>query len=144
MDGDVAARLRRRQLFLAEPHVAALSVANDARGPLMLPIWYGYEPGGLPWIITSPASRKMAAIRAAGRFSLLVDTVGATLRYVSVEGPVTSIEPSSPAQVEDLAARYLDGAALTRYLDEAAGYGEQVTVRLEPEHWLGAEISLVH
>ncbi|GAB3854630.1 pyridoxamine 5'-phosphate oxidase family protein [Nocardioides maradonensis] len=142
MDGDAAVRLRRRQLFLAEPHVAALSVANDGRGPLMLPIWYGYEPGGRPWIVTSPASRKMAAIRAAGRFSLLVDTVGATLRYVSVEGPVTSIEPSTPAQVEELAARYLDGPSLARYLDAASAYGDQVTVWLEPEHWLGAEVSL--
>jgi hypothetical protein len=39
--------VRDRELFLAEPHIAALSVsAGPGRGPLTVPIWYQYEPGG--------------------------------------------------------------------------------------------------
>ena len=38
-----------REQFLAEPHIGALSVsAGDKRGPLTVPIWYQYSPGGEP------------------------------------------------------------------------------------------------
>lgn len=34
-----------REQFLAEPHIAALSVsAGTDRGPLAVPIWYQYQP----------------------------------------------------------------------------------------------------
>ena len=42
-----------REQFLAEPQLAALSVtAGDKRGPLTVPIWYQYSPGGEPWVLT--------------------------------------------------------------------------------------------
>lgn len=42
--------MRDRELFLAEPRIAALSVsAGEGRGPLTVPIWYEYEPGGEAW-----------------------------------------------------------------------------------------------
>jgi nitroimidazol reductase NimA-like FMN-containing flavoprotein (pyridoxamine 5'-phosphate oxidase superfamily) len=42
-----------REQFLAEPHIGALSVnAGDKRGPLTVPIWYQYSPGGEPWVHT--------------------------------------------------------------------------------------------
>ncbi|XBB67839.1 pyridoxamine 5'-phosphate oxidase family protein [Nocardioides sp. WV_118_6] len=139
----MALSLAEKQEFLALPHVAALSVAVPGRGPLSVPLWYGYEPGGQPWIITSPASRKMAAIREAGRFTLLVDVTDGPLTYVSVEGPVAGIAPATAAQVENLAGRYLSGPALAGYLAHAgAEHGEQVVVRLEPERWLGTSIAL--
>ena len=63
-----------REQFFAESHVAALSVyAGDTRGPLMVPIWYQYTPGGEPWILTAPASRKARLIEANGFFSLMVE-----------------------------------------------------------------------
>ena len=40
-----------REFFLAEPHIAALSVsAGQGHGPLTVPIWYRYEPGGEAWV----------------------------------------------------------------------------------------------
>src|SRR5262245_1235710 len=30
----------------ADLHVAVISVAEDGHGPLVVPIWYSYEPGG--------------------------------------------------------------------------------------------------
>src|SRR5579859_7998268 len=83
-----------REQFLAEPHIAALSVSEGpGRGPLTVPIWYQYEPGGEAWILTEATSRKARLIAAAGRFTLMVDRVTPTTRYVSVEGPVTRTIP---------------------------------------------------
>jgi hypothetical protein len=79
-----------RELFLAGPHIAALSVsAGPGRGPLSLPIWYQYEPGGEAWVLTEAGSRKARLIQAAGRFTLMVERAAPTTRYMSVEGPVT-------------------------------------------------------
>ena len=86
--------VQEREQFLAEPHIAALSVsAGPERGPLTVPIWYQYEPGGEPWILTEAGSRKVPLIEAAGCFTLMVDRVTPTTRYVSVEGPVTRTVP---------------------------------------------------
>ena len=34
-----------RETFLADVHVAVISVAENGQGPLVVPIWYCYEPG---------------------------------------------------------------------------------------------------
>ena len=58
-----------REEFLAQPHVAALSVsAGPGRGPLVVPIWYHYVPGGPLWVSTHRDSRKGKLIAEAGRF----------------------------------------------------------------------------
>ena len=45
-----------------------LSVAPvDGGGPLAVPVWYSYQPGGTVDVITGDSTRKAAAIRAAGR-----------------------------------------------------------------------------
>ena len=44
---------RERELFLSEPHIAALSVSDgQGRGPLTIPIWYQYQPGGEAWVLS--------------------------------------------------------------------------------------------
>src|SRR3989454_3855877 len=35
-----------REAFLADTHVAVVSIADGERGPLAVPIWYAYTPGG--------------------------------------------------------------------------------------------------
>ncbi len=63
---DSSLSVRDRELFLAEPRIAALSVsAGPGRGPLILPIWYQYEPGGEAWILTEAGSRKVRLIEAS-------------------------------------------------------------------------------
>lgn len=131
-----------KQQFLAQPHIAAFSVAEPGRGPLTVPVWYAYEPGGKPWITISPHSRKMRAIEAAGRFSLMVDTVTPRTMYVSVEGPVAEVRASTEAEVHAMASRYLEGAELEGYLKFAEQLGEHATVVLEPEHWLAADLTM--
>ncbi|MFJ3922232.1 pyridoxamine 5'-phosphate oxidase family protein [Streptomyces sp. NPDC090022] len=132
-----------RQSFLAEPHIGALAVARpDAgRAPLAVPIWYGYEPGGDLWITTGRDSAKAEALARAGRFSLLADRVSPTVRYVSVEGPVVSSEPTTEEEKRDIASRYLPPEAVGPFLEMAAReHGDQLTIRMRPEHWLSADL----
>lgn len=131
-----------RQSFLAEPHIGALSVsAGPDRGPLTVPIWYQYTPGADLWVLTGPESEKMRRIRAAGRFSLLVQQVRPTVRYVSVEGPVTAVEPLPEDRHREMVARYLPPEQVDGYLAYAAAeLGEHVIVRMRPQRWLSADL----
>jgi len=131
-----------RQSFLAEPHIAALAVsAGPDQGPLTLPMWYQYEPGGEPWVLTTAGSRKARLIEAAGRFTLMVDRVSPTTRYVSVEGPVARTIAGTDEMLRELAARYLAPEQVQEYLDFAkADLGEQVAIYLRPERWLTADL----
>lgn len=134
--------LEERQSFLAEPHIGALAVSAGAeRGPLTVPIWYQYAPGGELWVLTGLESAKMRRIRAAGRFSLMVERVEPTVRYVSVEGPVTRTEPLTGARHREMAARYLPAERVDEYLAYAeAEFGTQVVVFMRPERWLSADL----
>ena len=130
-----------REQFLAEPHVAALAVgAGPDRAPLTVPIWYQYTPGGQPWVLTGLGSRKHKLIESAGRFSLMVERVEPSVRYVTVEGTVERIEPATDEQGYEMAARYVAPDKLDGYLQYAESYGEQVAIFLAPEHWLSADL----
>ena len=134
---------RERQEFLAEPHVAALSVAaGPERAPLVVPIWYHYAPGGDIWFHTPADSRKAKLIDAAGRVSLLVDEAGERVRYVSVEGPVVRTEPGSEDVVRAMTTRYLPAERVDAYVEFAlAEHGEQVVYHVRPERWLSADLT---
>jgi Pyridoxamine 5'-phosphate oxidase len=133
--------VRDRELFLAEPHIAALSVsAGPGRGPLTLPIWYQYAPGGEAWVLTEARSRKARLIEAAGRFSLMVDRLVPTTRYVSVEGPVTRTVPGTDELLREITVRYLPPEKVPAYIEFAnTELGQQVAIYLRPERWLSAD-----
>ncbi|MGE7386384.1 pyridoxamine 5'-phosphate oxidase family protein [Streptomyces sp. NPDC004126] len=126
-----------REAFLAEPYVGILSVtAEPERAPLTTPIWYEYQPGGFVKVITAPGARKTRLIEEAGRFALCAQVAEVEdYRYVSVEGPVTGIRPTSEQERFDMAARYM-GAAATDYVnateESAADY---VAIHMRPERW---------
>ncbi len=132
-----------REQFLAEPHTAALSVsAGDKRGPLTVPIWYQYSPGGEVWFHTTVGSRKAKLIEAAGRVSLMVDEAGERVRYVSVEGPVTRTAPGTEDVVREMTARYLPPDRVAPYVEFAlAEHGEQIVYFVRPERWLSVDLS---
>lgn len=134
-----------REQFLSQPHIAALSVdAGPGRGPLTVPIWYQYEPGGEPWVMTAAHSRKAQLIEAAGHFSLMVERTEPTLRYVCVEGAVSRIEPGTEEQHAELAYRYLPRDRADRFLQFAhAELGTQVVIYLRPQHWLSSDMGAV-
>jgi hypothetical protein len=134
--------VQAREQFLAEPHIAALSVAaGPDRGPVTVPIWYQYEPGGEAWILTESASLKSRLIAAAGRFSLMVDRVSPTTRYVSVEGPVTRTVPETDEMVWEMASRYLAPDKAREYVAMAkADFGPQIAIYLRPQRWLTSDL----
>jgi hypothetical protein len=132
-----------REEFLAEPHVAALSVAAGPDcAPLVVPIWYQYSPGGEVWFHTTVGSRKAKLIEAAGRVSLMVDEAGERVRYVTVEGPVTRTAPGTPQVVREMSARYIPADRLEPYLEFAlAELGEQIVFYVKPERWLSNDLT---
>ncbi len=131
-----------REAFLAEAHIGALSVsAGVDRGPLTVPIWYQYSPGGEPWVLTGTGSRKHRLIEAAGFFSLMVERLEPTTRYVAVDGAVSRIEPGTDTQLEEVTRRYLEGESADRYLDFARNnLGDNVVIYMKPQHWLSADL----
>ena len=140
--GHMALSMRERERFLAEPHIGALSVVERPdRAPLIVPIWYHYAPGGELWVYTGPASRKARAIGSAGRFSLMVQRTEPTVRYVSVEGPVTKTAPGSRERSWEMAARYLPPDKVADFVEyEQTHLGEHVAIYMQPEHWVSADL----
>ncbi|MBQ0847309.1 pyridoxamine 5'-phosphate oxidase family protein [Streptomyces sp. NPDC057621] len=134
-----------REKFLAEPHIAALAVdAGAGRAPLTVPIWYQYEPGGDVWILTGLNSRKNELISAAGRFSLMVDRLEPTIRYVSVEGPVVESTPATRERLHEISARYLPADKVDGYVDFSwKEHGEMVVIRMRPDRWLSSDLGSV-
>jgi nitroimidazol reductase NimA-like FMN-containing flavoprotein (pyridoxamine 5'-phosphate oxidase superfamily) len=128
-----------REAFLAEVRVGVLSIAEQGRGPLTVPIWYGYEPGGEVWLWMEHNSKKAQLLRAAGRASLCVQQETLPYKYVSIEGPVSAVTAATPNEVRALAQRYLPEADAEAYLASIglATIGDSdIIVRLRPERWL--------
>lgn len=127
-----------REAFLADLHVGVLSLEDAARGPLSAPIWYDYEPGGEVWFITGKGSRKGRLLARGARVSLVAQTEDAPYRYVSVEGPIVSIEPAElEKHTRPMARRYLGREGGDRYVEAMSGQTEaSIVVRVHPERWL--------
>ena len=115
-----------------------LAVTDPGRGPLTVPVWYDYEPGGVVRIVTGDASLKARLLRAAGRMSLCVQTETAPYQYVSVEGAVTFTTPDYERDVRGIAVRYLGSQMAEGYLamtaDERDGRVE-VLLEMRPTRW---------
>jgi hypothetical protein len=138
---------QERQAFLAGVHVGVLSLTELARGPLAVPIWYGYEPGGDLWFVTERDSRKGKLLEEDVRVSLCVQTETPPYKYLSVEGPVTAIGPADlERDTRPLAHRYLGTAAGDRYVETTGGEeGHRGTIRVtvRPERWLSVDYAKV-
>ena len=127
-----------REAFLADVHVGVLSVADgQGRGPLVTPVWYNYQPGGLISITTGGSSNKVTAIAAAGRFSLCAQDEAPPYKYVTVEGAAV-IEPSELADRVAIARRYLGPEGGDAFIAANPGIDE-VMIRMTPEHWRAAD-----
>jgi PPOX class probable F420-dependent enzyme len=129
-----------REEFLAGLHIGVLSVASgDGRGPLTIPIWYTYQPGGTLNVSTGPGTRKAQAIMAAGRFSLCVQQEQPPYKYVTVEGPA-AIEDATDAERLELARRYLGTEGGDAFLAATPTDG-QIMIRMTPERWVSVDYS---
>jgi PPOX class probable F420-dependent enzyme len=129
---------KEREAFLAETHVAVVSIAEDGRGPLTVPVWYSYEPGRDIRIGTGRNTRKAELIRKTGRMSLLVQSETPPYKYVSIEGPVRIDEDADITELaRAMAIRYLGEQMGTAYFESTQDErAESVLVILTPERWL--------
>lgn len=131
-----------REAFLAGVHVGIISIPRDARGPLTVPIWYMYEPGGVVRIVTGGTSSKANLIRKAGRVSLCAQTETAPYQYVSIEGPATFATPDFERDMRQMAHRYLGPQMGEWYVEStAADRPNSVLVCVTPERWLSVDYS---
>jgi nitroimidazol reductase NimA-like FMN-containing flavoprotein (pyridoxamine 5'-phosphate oxidase superfamily) len=132
-----------REAFLADLHVGMISIAEEGRGPLTVPIWYAYAPGGELRLITGRNSRKGRLLTQAGRFSLCVQTETPPYRYVSVEGPITATEAVDVERdLRPLAHRYLGAAEGDSFVEQTRrSQGDSILIRMRPQRWLTADYS---
>ena len=129
-----------REAFLAATRVGVVSIAEPGRGPLAVPVWYRYTPGGTLRFVTGANSRKAALLRAAGRIGFCVQSEAPPYQYVSVEGPVTLGTPDHEPDVRQMAIRYLGEQMGEMYLTMMAADPEPtVLVELRPERWYSVD-----
>ncbi|MEV7129638.1 pyridoxamine 5'-phosphate oxidase family protein [Streptomyces sp. NPDC093260] len=136
--------LLEREAFLAEARFGVLSVVqDDGVATLAVPIWYSFTPGQEVVIHTHRRSRKAQLIRRAGRFGICVQTDTPPVRYVSVEGPVTSESHVGPEARQAMAHRYLSPQMAAAYLAATAEQQEGVSTafHMRPTRWRTANYS---
>lgn len=134
-----------REAFLADVHVGIISISDEGRGPLTVPIWYAYDTEGDVRIMTGRQSLKGRLLAQAGRFSLCAQTENPPYKYVSVEGPIISTEAADiERDLRPLARRYLGKEMGDRYVEETRNlptHANNVLIRMRPERWLTADYS---
>jgi len=128
---------QERETFLADVHVGIISISEDGRGPLTVPIWYAYDVGGDLRIMTGRESRKGRLLARAGRFSLCVQTETPPYEYISVEDAITSTETADiERDLRPLARRYLGEKMgdryVDRYMEETPTDSDNVLIRMRP------------
>jgi nitroimidazol reductase NimA-like FMN-containing flavoprotein (pyridoxamine 5'-phosphate oxidase superfamily) len=136
---------KEREAFLAGVHVGIIAIPEEGRGPLTVPVWYAYDPGGEVRLATGRTSRKGQLLERTRRFSLCAQSETPPYKYVSVEGPIIAIEPADlERHLRPLAHRYLGPQKGTAYIEKTRGkpeYADSVLVRMRPDRWLTVDFS---
>jgi nitroimidazol reductase NimA-like FMN-containing flavoprotein (pyridoxamine 5'-phosphate oxidase superfamily) len=130
-----------RERFLADLHVGVLGISAPDRGPILVPVWYLYESEGEVRFITFARSKKVAFLKSQGRCTLCVQNEVPPYQYVSVEGPILSIEEADVERdSRPISRRYLGEVAGDAYVEETLGE-QELLVRMKPERWSTADYS---
>lgn len=136
---------REREAFLAGVHVGVMAIAEKGRGPLAVPVWYQYRPGGELRITTGKETRKAKLLAKVERFTLCVQTETPPYKYVTVEGPIVGTETTDlERDIRPLSRRYLGREAGDRYTEsirESIEKGNSMVVRMRPERWYTVDYS---
>jgi len=126
-----------RERFLAGVHVGVLTVDEPGRGPLSVPVWYHYEPGGEIVVVTRPEARKAPLLGTGARVAFLVQSEELPPKYVSLQGRVVSAAPADVTRdVKLVVRRYLGAEVGDAYVDNTRPNGtNEIAVRIRPERW---------
>jgi nitroimidazol reductase NimA-like FMN-containing flavoprotein (pyridoxamine 5'-phosphate oxidase superfamily) len=125
------------EAFLAGVHVGVLSVDEPGRGPLTVPVWYLYEPGGEIVVVTRPEARKAPLLKVGARVSFLAQSEEMPPKYVTIQGRVASAEPAEIGRdVKPVVRKYLGAEVGDAYVDGTRPNGtNEIVVRIRPERW---------
>ena len=124
---------QEREQFLAAVHVGVLSVERPDGAPLVTPVWYRYDPGGVVELTTERSTEKARLIEQTGHASLCVQREEVPYAYVTVEGPA-EIATSDRAMRVDIASRYLGPEMGAGYVDHGP-VADDVAIRIRPTRW---------
>ncbi len=129
-----------RQEFLAGLHVGVLGVERPDGPPLVVPVWYSYEPGGDVEVLTSASSKKGELAAMAQRGSLCAQQEDLPYKYVTVEGPIEIevLGAGSHDAILPMAIRYLGEEMGTGYAAGSVG-DDDIRIRLRPERWYSVD-----
>ena len=129
-----------REKFLAEPHVGTLAVSRPGKAPMLMPIWYLYEPGGELMLMTASDSLKFGHLVREKTFSFCVQSETWPNQYVTVSGPLTgTIVPADETMRRRLTERYMEPSLVEGFLRSIAEIDFQV-IRMRPEQWLTVDL----
>lgn len=128
-----------REKFLADLHVGMLGVSAPERGPIVVPVWYSYKPGGEVRFITFARAKKVDFLKREGRCTLCVQNEMPPYQYVSVEGLILSMEMADvELDVRPISRRYLGEVEGDAYVEEVSGE-QELLIRMRPERWSSAD-----
>ncbi len=137
--------IEERQAFLAETRVGIISIAEEGRGPLTVPGWYNYVPGGDLCVWTGANTRKGKLLGKVKRISFCVqDPTPPYYKYVSVEGPYTIRPVDLERDIHPMALRYYGPQAGEQYFSQVSqgdGWKDDLLVCLHPERWFTVDYS---
>jgi nitroimidazol reductase NimA-like FMN-containing flavoprotein (pyridoxamine 5'-phosphate oxidase superfamily) len=130
-----------REEFLAGVHVGIVTVVEPGRGPLSVPVWYRYEPGGEILLVTRPEARKAKLLTPGARVAFCVQTEDLPPKYVSIQGRVAAAEPADIARdLKPVVRKYLGTEVGDAYIDGTRPNGtNEIAVRIRPERWFSRD-----
>ena len=142
---DTRMTIEERQAFLAETRVGIISISEEGRGPLSVPVWYIYQPGGDVCVWTGANTRKGKLLRKVSRISFCVqDPTPPMYKYVSVEGPFTIQPVDLERDIHSMAIRYYgtkNGESYFAQVSQSDNWKNDILVRIHPERWMTADFS---
>jgi len=138
--GTLAMTQAEREQFLADLHVGVLGIERSDGPPLVVPVWYIYEPGGDVWFLTDADSVKGRLLQQSMRISLCAQTESLPYKYVSVEGSVTVSPADKELHNRPMAHRYLGPIGGDRYVEHEDN-STSVKVSMRPERWFTVDYS---
>ena len=94
-------------------------------------------------MITPADSRKAKLCEVGTRVSLVAQSEELPPKYVSVEGPITSVVAGTPADAEVMAVRYLGEEIGAAYIEQTRADGEvdEVVITVRPERWFSGDFA---
>ena len=125
------------EAFLADVHVGVLSMDEPGRGPLSVPVWYLYEPGGDIVVVTRPEARKAPLLAVGARVAFVVQSEALPPKYVTIQGRVVVAAPADVARdVKPVVRKYLGAEVGDAYVDDTRPNGtDEIVVRIRPRRW---------